>query len=187
MTTSARTSTAAVDVLEKNLDVPRFFFKWAKDATGNPYFAFLGLADELIVTGDSMSMLTEACFTRKPVYIFDLGEGRNAMRSGISSSDPRPWREFEFSQLRGFLYSQLMRFGPIRLSRDIRIIHQDLVAAKRAAWLGETFLIDHRPPPLDCIDHAVAGVRQLFDLPPVPAYGSIPFAVPQEEPLRRSA
>jgi len=187
VTTSARTSPAAVDVLENNLDVPRFFYKWTKDAPDNPYFAFLGLANQLIVTGDSMSMLTEACFTRKPVYIFDLGEGRSAMRSGAMSSGQRPWREFESSQVRGFLYSQLMRFGPVRLSRDIRIIHQDLVAAKRAAWLGETFPMDHRPPPLDCIDQAVAGVRNLFDLPPMPAYGNIPFGEHQVELLRRSA
>ncbi len=36
----------------------------------NPYAAFLGLADAIIVTGDSISMCSEACFTGKPVYIY---------------------------------------------------------------------------------------------------------------------
>lgn len=34
----------------------------------NPYFAYLGLADHIIVTADSISMVAEACSTGKPVY-----------------------------------------------------------------------------------------------------------------------
>lgn len=36
----------------------------------NPYFGFLGLADHIIVTCDSVSMTSEACFTGKPVYTY---------------------------------------------------------------------------------------------------------------------
>jgi len=43
----------------------------------NPYFAFLGLADAIIVTSDSVNMVSEACFTGKPVHVFGLpGGGR---------------------------------------------------------------------------------------------------------------
>lgn len=46
------------------------------DGTGeNPYFAILALADALIVTSDSVNMVTEACATGKPVHIFDLDGG----------------------------------------------------------------------------------------------------------------
>ncbi|WP_298728000.1 mitochondrial fission ELM1 family protein [uncultured Ferrovibrio sp.] len=38
----------------------------------NPYFGFLGLADAIVVTGDSVSMVSEACFTRKPVMVAKL-------------------------------------------------------------------------------------------------------------------
>ena len=38
----------------------------------NPFHAYLGLADQVIVTQDSISMTTEACFTGKPVYIWEL-------------------------------------------------------------------------------------------------------------------
>jgi uncharacterized protein len=43
------------------------------DGTGeNPYLGLLALADVIIVTGDSISMVSEACSTGKPVYIFEL-------------------------------------------------------------------------------------------------------------------
>lgn len=36
----------------------------------NPYMGYLALADAIIVTADSISMCSEACFTGKPVYIY---------------------------------------------------------------------------------------------------------------------
>jgi mitochondrial fission protein ELM1 len=46
------------------------------DGTGeNPYFGFLAHADAIVVTGDSVSMVSEACATGKPVYVFDLEGG----------------------------------------------------------------------------------------------------------------
>lgn len=41
----------------------------------NPYFAFLGLADAIVVTGDSVNMASEACYTGKPVHVFRLPGG----------------------------------------------------------------------------------------------------------------
>lgn len=184
VTTSARTPAQAIDAFVGAVDVPYSLFRWAKDAKENPYFAFLGLAQSIIVTGDSMSMLTEACATRKPVYIFDLGEGRNAMRPD-APVPPFRWRPVESTHVKAFLYRQLLRFGPVRLGRDIRIIHRDLIEAKRAVWLGERFP-EGPLPPLECLDNAVAGVRALFQLPPltVPA----PLMEWRElQPVRRSA
>ena len=43
----------------------------------NPYFAYLALADALLVTADSVSMISEAAATGKPVYILDI-DGGNA-------------------------------------------------------------------------------------------------------------
>lgn len=39
----------------------------------NPYFGILALADHLVVTGDSASMVSEAASTGKPLYIIDFG------------------------------------------------------------------------------------------------------------------
>jgi mitochondrial fission protein ELM1 len=41
----------------------------------NPYFGYLGLADAIVVTSDSVSMVSEACATGKPVYVYALGNG----------------------------------------------------------------------------------------------------------------
>ena len=41
----------------------------------NPYFAFLGLADAVVVTSDSVNMVSEACYTGKPVHVVRLPGG----------------------------------------------------------------------------------------------------------------
>ncbi len=165
VTTSARTPAATIDTFERTVSVPAYLYRWAKDATDNPYFGFLGLAHSIIVTGDSMSMLAEACAAEKPVYIFDLGEGRHAMRPDALAVAVDGDKRLEGTHIKTFLYRQLMRFGPVRLSRDIRIIHQYLVATKRAAWLGEPFPADAPLAGLDCLNRAVARVRALLGQP----------------------
>ena len=45
---------------------------WQGDGP-NPYLGFLGLADAIIVTADSINMVCEACSTGKPVHILPLG------------------------------------------------------------------------------------------------------------------
>ncbi|TKA88628.1 hypothetical protein FAZ79_09420 [Guyparkeria sp. SB14A] len=39
----------------------------------NPYFGILALADYLVVSGDSASMVSEAASTGKPLYVIDFG------------------------------------------------------------------------------------------------------------------
>ncbi len=60
------------------------------DQTGeNPYFGYLGLADAIVVTGDSVNMVSEACSTGKPVYVFDLEGGDAKFRrfhQGLSNA-----------------------------------------------------------------------------------------------------
>jgi mitochondrial fission protein ELM1 len=69
ITPSRRTDPEAVAVLRKLL--PPETLIW--DGSGeNPYFGFLGSADVLIVTCDSISMVSEACATGKPVLLAAL-------------------------------------------------------------------------------------------------------------------
>jgi mitochondrial fission protein ELM1 len=163
VTTSARSSAASVGAFERELRVPAHIHRWSRDAAENPYFALLGLAHSIIVTGDSMSMLTEACATAKPVYIFDLGVGERAMRirppgETVDSSLPNIADDFH---LKAFIYRLGMRFGPQRLTRDIRIIHGKLVDNGHAVWLGDSFP-EQAPPPVESVERAVARVRALF-------------------------
>lgn len=68
-TTSRRTGAEAEAMIEKMLPWPHFLHRWSKGGD-NPYPALLSLADAVIVTGDSMSMCSEACFFPGPVYIY---------------------------------------------------------------------------------------------------------------------
>jgi mitochondrial fission protein ELM1 len=46
----------------------------------NPYYGMLGLADFILVTCDSVNMISEACSTGKPVYVIDLPGGSDKFR-----------------------------------------------------------------------------------------------------------
>jgi len=88
VTPSRRTGKQNTLLLGQSLAGTRAFV-W--DGTGaNPYFGILGLADQLVVTADSVNMITEACATGKPVHIYDLpGRSRKGMlfRSALIGAD----------------------------------------------------------------------------------------------------
>jgi mitochondrial fission protein ELM1 len=75
-TTSRRTGAAAGAALAAALQgVPHRLFAWGQGGA-NPYAGFLAWADAMIVTGDSVSMLSEAIATAAPVFIAELPAGR---------------------------------------------------------------------------------------------------------------
>ena len=41
----------------------------------NPYYAYLAVADAFLVTADSVSMISEAAMTGKPVHVIELDGG----------------------------------------------------------------------------------------------------------------
>jgi mitochondrial fission protein ELM1 len=69
-TTSRRTGRAAEEALSAGLDsVPHLLHRFGQ-AGENPYAGLLGAADAIVVTGDSVSMLSEACMSEAPVLIW---------------------------------------------------------------------------------------------------------------------
>ncbi len=90
VTASRRTGAENEAVLRRRLaDLPAVMW----DGSGeNPYFGYLGLADAIVVTCDSVSMASEACATGKPLYVVELEGGsrrigrfhRNLRRAGIT-------------------------------------------------------------------------------------------------------
>ena len=71
ITDSRRTGTEAEKVIIEILkDIPQHNYLWG-DKNKNPYMGYLAYADNIIVTGDSVSMCCEACGTGKPVFIFN--------------------------------------------------------------------------------------------------------------------
>ena len=100
-----------------------------------------------------MSMLAETSAMKKPLHIFDMGDGE------------RPW----WRSLHNYRYKPLshrfaMRFGPVRMRRDVGRIQQALVGSGRANWLGQAAVncveTDGNPSELA---HTATRVRQLID------------------------
>lgn len=135
VSTSARTRPAAIDALFAAVDAPSYLHRWSAGDPLNPYFGFLGLADRLVVTADSVSMVAEAFATGKPVAMFDFGSGSVPMRENAAVDVGQSLT----SRVRGWLYERYMRLprGRLNRSRDLRIVHQALLATGRVTWLGE--------------------------------------------------
>tara|TARA_B100000700_G_scaffold280577_1_gene330604 strand:+ start:4917 stop:5903 length:987 start_codon:yes stop_codon:yes gene_type:complete len=73
ITTSRRTGKEIEALLRKVLTGAS---TWIWNGEGeNPYLGLLALADAIVVTADSVSMISEACSTGKPVYIAALEGG----------------------------------------------------------------------------------------------------------------
>ncbi|HCR86068.1 MAG TPA: hypothetical protein DIV86_05260 [Alphaproteobacteria bacterium] len=73
VTNSRRTDDEVSNYIEENLRIKigrHFYFHNVKKNKANPYFAYLQLADIIISTGDSISMLSEAATSGKPLYIY---------------------------------------------------------------------------------------------------------------------
>ncbi|MDC0033452.1 mitochondrial fission ELM1 family protein [Alphaproteobacteria bacterium] len=70
ITASRRTGTANLERIGRALEGYHVDI-WNGDGD-NPYFGMLGLADAIVVTGDSVNMVSEACATGKPVHVSHL-------------------------------------------------------------------------------------------------------------------
>lgn len=161
VTTSPRTRPEAAAALREAIAKPAFFHDWTPDPGTNPYLGLLALADEFIVTGESMSMAAEACSTGKPVHLFDMGWGWSAMRPpghpGLAAS--RGIGEALAPQrLKHWALAHLL---PERVRRDVRVILRRLVEDGHAVWLGDPSPSAPKPAP-DDMSAAVAWVRALF-------------------------
>jgi mitochondrial fission protein ELM1 len=77
VTTSRRTGAEATALIAETLaGRPHRLFRWG-DAGPNPYLGYLALADAIVVTGDSASMLAEAAATTAPVFVATRERGRH--------------------------------------------------------------------------------------------------------------
>jgi mitochondrial fission protein ELM1 len=80
VTPSRRTEPAVTEALQREFGAQDWFTLW--DGSGdNPYAGILALADRLVVTGESVSMVSEALATGHPVHVLPLqGHGRRHER-----------------------------------------------------------------------------------------------------------
>jgi mitochondrial fission protein ELM1 len=73
ITTSRRTGKANEEIIDSVLADTNAWV-WDQESD-NPYFGFLAWADYILVTADSVSMMSEAATTGKPVYMIQLEGG----------------------------------------------------------------------------------------------------------------
>ena len=158
ITTSARTPEFTAAALKNSLTAPHYFHQSNNDSSENPFFGFLALADQFIVTADSISMLSEACATGKPVQMFDTEQGRFAMHD---DSRKIYWCG---RNLNTTIFRIAMRVAPKRWSRDLRIVHRQLLASGQATWLGDAAPTRNAKLATSALELATSRVKALFDL-----------------------
>lgn len=163
--TSPRTGAAASAALRASLDGAARFYEWRAGDPGNPYLGCLAVADVLVVTGDSESMLAEAAATGKPLYVYPLPERPKGARHHLRAWVGRRARGGGGSPggaLAQALCARLIDAGLVRTSRDLGAMHECLFAAGDARPFGAPF--DGTPHvPLRELDRVAARVHALFD------------------------
>ena len=168
VTTSRRTTAEVVQVLRDELPPEAVFYQWSAGATDNPYRALLGSADGFIVTGDSVSMMVEVIYLRRPLAIFPLplgGLGRlDQGRRSLAHWLFNPKRESSADDRRhklGRMVYHLDVFKLLSATRDFRAFHQMLVDRGLAVWSGQAFRSEEVELPAD-IGVVIQRIKALF-------------------------
>ncbi len=80
LTTSRRTPKEIVDFLRKETDYNQFIYtEFPDEKPGIHYFGILGICDILLVTEDSINMVSEACSTGKPVAVVQVKKKKESV------------------------------------------------------------------------------------------------------------
>lgn len=172
VTTSPRTPMEVADLFETGLDRPHFLHRWSRNAP-NPYQALLKLADEFIVTNDSVSMIAEAVDMMKPLYVFEVP--RREKRPDMSLLQTvryhfRSRREHRLiagvaPDLTDKVYDLLTRIGHARPRRSIDVFDRQLYQAglarplRRIAETASERAWNRRRVPKEERDLVVARIR----------------------------
>ena len=171
-TTSRRTGSQATVALKKGLGDSCYLYEWQPDRSENPYLAYLALADILIVTGESESMLAEAAATGKPVYIYPLPKQQLDLWTQVKewivarSSLQRMNVRGTVSPQQGleYLCARLVERGIILPQPDLHILHQTLVGNGIAQFFGSS-VSPTSSAGLREIDDIARRVRMLMGMP----------------------
>jgi mitochondrial fission protein ELM1 len=156
--TSPRTSQQVTDAFLAELKAPSFCHQW-RENTENPYPAFLALADQFIITNDSISMTHEAALAGRPLHIFPLYGNESWYRTALRRLDHRLRTE---DNLIARTYEGLIRRGLIYPPKSPADYFDRLMENGPAVPIGRPVTkTDFRPYAADN-DRAVQAVRSLF-------------------------
>jgi hypothetical protein len=128
VTPSRRTGAAGVALLRERL---HGLAATVWDMTGeNPYLAYLAVADAFLVTADSVSMVSEAAATGKPVHVIELAGGdAKFARFHTAMRDAGITRPFN-GRIERWAYSPLD--DTARAGAALRTLVLERLAARRA-------------------------------------------------------
>ena len=181
VTTSRRTETKAARALVAalgNVTVHSYHWSAAHTEDENPYLGYLALADILVVSGESASMLAEASATGKPVFIYPLekrgkdvhrvkfliGQGVSqwVMKRAFARPLNRRGRERPQAGLE-LLCARLAARGWVRPHGDITKLHSALIERGTARYFdgGKPH---ESPTPLDEAQVVADRVRRLLGM-----------------------
>jgi uncharacterized protein len=160
VTTSRRTSSSATETLAAALTAPAVLHRWAASAAGNPYLAFLGLADRIVVTADSASMLADAVSTGKPVEVFPLPRERRGLGWLRDTARGALWRAAEVPVTGRIVAPLIERIG-VRPRRDLARLHAALYARGLAVPFGSPPASPAATADGDELEEVAARVRAL--------------------------
>lgn len=161
--TSPRTGSACTAALREGLGEAGHLYEWTRDDPANPYLGALAVADVLVVTGDSESMVAEAAATARPLYIYALPSQRGAahwrmhLRRRVLAGAEQTTPSLGRSVCGGLLGS-----GLVRTPRDLEAMHRCLIEAGRARPFGAP-MDAAAVAPLRELDLVADRVRALFD------------------------
>ena len=118
-------------------------YQWRSGDADNPYLGCLAVADVLVVTGDSESMLAEAAATGKPLYIYPLPACRNGLRRQLRAWVTDRCARLSTTRVSGpsvraaaALCARLIELGLVRALRDLAAMHRCLIEAGIAHPFG---------------------------------------------------
>ncbi len=156
--TGPRTPPAAAQSLLSQVGAPSHRYLWG-DGGENPYFAFLALADEIIVTSESVSMVHEATLTGKPVHLFEIPMiGGWFLRALHRLDEGLQTGTGDVSER----YRRLIRSGWVCPPRAPDAFHAGLLRSGRAVRLGEPAGPVTAASGSTGTERAVAAVRNLL-------------------------
>lgn len=161
--TSPRTGAAAAAALRGCLRAQDRCYEWRRGDPANPYHGCLAVADVLVVTGDSESMLAEAAATTAPLYIYPLparrGALRQRLRAWVGARASRPEASDHDPIARAC--AALLARGVVRPPRDLDVLYRQLIAHGVARPFGAPLALTRRAP-LNELEAVAARVRALF-------------------------
>ncbi len=191
VTTSPRTGVAATEAVGRELAPGSHFFPWSAEGPETPYLGLLALCDLLVVTGESESMLAEACASDLPVLLYPLPPARGGVGLGgrlvdrllARASAERPNERGTARPQRGLsrLAARWVDEGFVRPTRDLSRLHRELIESGRVQPFGELPDLDRMEPHREA-RRVAARVRRLMGVEADDAIGIEEVSIDAERP-----